>query len=176
MSWLWQVLVVPCILFLVVVAGLRFGAPGVLSEFGQLVCMLLPLLAMVLVCFRVPDALPSLAVFGYGIALDLMAQEPLGYWPLILLVGTALAKLQPQQTRSRLVFRLMWLVVVAAGVLCSFVIIESLYLLSMPAFASFVSAVGVFVLLGWGFEILFALLGTVRFQVPDRGNLVRGEN
>ena len=177
MSWFWQSLAVPCIFVLVLLAGARFGVPsGSQSEFGQLVCMLIPLLAMVLVCFRMPSALPSIAVFLFGIVMGLASQEPFGYWPLVLLVGTALAKLHPQETNKKLLLRLVWLAVVAAGLLCSFVIIESLYFLSMPEFGSFLGAIGVFLVTGWGLEMGISLLGMVRLQVSDSSRLVRGES
>ena len=63
----------------------------------------------------------------------------------MLLVGTALAKLHPRASRQRLILRLGWLVVVAGGVLLSFVVIESLYFLRMPAFDPFLLALAVLV-------------------------------
>ena len=175
MIWLGRGLAAPCIFILILFAGARLGAPATTSEPVQLLYMLLPLLAMVLVCLRMPSALPSIVVFLFGIVMDLISQEPLGYWPLVLLVGTALAKLHPQASRQRLILRLGWLVVVAGGVLLSFVVIESLYFLRMPAFDPFLLAMGVFVFAGWVLELCFALLGMVRLQVSETSHLVRGE-
>lgn len=175
MTWLWHIVAVPCTLVLVVLAGARFGVPGMSSEFAQLVCMLVPLLAMVLICMRVPSALPSIAIFVFGVLLDLSSQEPLGYWPLIFLIATALAKLYQAGGQFELIRRLAWLVVVAGGVLCSFVIIDSIYFLRMPDTGSFLNAVAVFLIAGWVLELIFAVLGMIRVHVPESMRLVRGE-
>ena len=82
MIWLGRGLAAPCIFILILFAGARLGAPGTTSEPVQLLYMLLPLLAMVLVCLRLPSALPSIVVFLFGTVMDLISQEPLGYWPL----------------------------------------------------------------------------------------------
>ncbi|MEM8972373.1 MAG: hypothetical protein AAGD43_09975 [Pseudomonadota bacterium] len=175
MIWLWQALSVPLILVFVVLSSVQFGLPGLASEFGQLVCILMPLLGMTLICMRVPGALPSVAVFLFGLILDLSSQEPLGYWPLIFLIGTALAKLHPRGTGEQLSLRLAWLALVAVGLLCSFVIVESVYFLQMPEFGGFVGAMSIFLVLGWALELLFAVFGMVRLQVPENGKLERGE-
>ena len=176
MTWLWHILTVPLCFGLVVLAGAQFGAPGLSTEMGQLICLLVPLLVMVLVCMRVPSALPSIAVFLFGVVLDLSSQEPFGYWPLILLIGTALAKLHPEGTREHLFLRLGWLVVVSGGLLCSFVIIESLYFLRPPAIGLFLSAMAVFLITGWVIELVLALGRMIRLQAPEGSRLVRGDS
>ena len=65
--------------------------------------------------------------------------------------------------------------VVTAGLLCCLVIIESLYLVRLPEFESFVGAMTVFLATGWVVELLLAVFGLVRLQVPESSNLVRGE-
>ena len=175
MTWLWHLLAVPSTLLLVVLAGAQFGAVERSSEFLRLTCLLVPLMAMVLICLRMPSALPSVAIFLFGLVLDLSSEEPLGYWPLVLLVGTALAKLHPTNTPHSLGLRLGWRMVVTAGLLCCLVIIESLYLVRLPEFESFVGAMAVFLATGWVVELLLAVFGLVRLQVPESSNLVRGE-
>ena len=175
MTWLWHLLAVPSTLLLVVLAGAQFGAVEVSSEFFRLICFLVPLMVMVVICLRVPSALPSIAIFFFGLVLDLSSQEPLGYWPLVLLIGTALAKLHPTRTPDSLAIRLGWWMVVTAGLLCCFVIIESLYLVRLPEFGSFIGAMITFLAAGWAVELLLALMGLVRLQVPESSSLVRGE-
>ncbi|MEM6497500.1 MAG: hypothetical protein AAGB04_25125 [Pseudomonadota bacterium] len=175
MIWLWRALTVSFVLLLVVLSSVQFGLPMLSSEFGQLVCILMPLLGMSLICMRVPSAVPSVAVFAFGLILDLSSQEPLGYWPLMFLIGTALAKLHPRGTSEQLSIRLAWLAVVAAGMLCSFVIVESIYFLQMPEFGAFIGAMAIFLAIGWTLELLLALLAMVRLQMPENGKLERGE-
>jgi len=91
------------VLALVLLAALPWGFGA--SE--RFVLPLLPLVAIYVFSVRPSDVLPASIVFAAGLLLDVLTLGPLGYWPLVYLVGHLSARLWAPAVQDGAILR--WL-------------------------------------------------------------------
>lgn len=104
---------------------------------------LLPLLVIHAAGLRAPRSVPSWLVFAGGLLVDLGTHGPLGYWPLIYLVGLMMAHLVPEAMAQRPGVRAALGVAAIVALAVLQFIVMALYRLAIPDIAAIALAAAI---------------------------------
>ena len=118
---------------LVLLLTLIAASPWGIGAHTRFLLPLLPLLAIVHLTLRRPEAMPAGLVFVGGLLLDVLTHGPLGYWPLVFLAGHLAALNLSQRARETLPRRTMWVAAVMAVVVLVEWLVSSVYFMQLAA-------------------------------------------
>lgn len=116
---------------LVLMLTLVAAAPWGISAHTRFLLPLLPMLAIVHMTIRNPDAMPAGLVFAGGMMLDVLTHGPLGYWALVFLAGHLAALNLSQSARETLPRRMLWTTAVLSVVVLVEWLVSSLYFMQL---------------------------------------------
>lgn len=152
---------------LVLALTLVAAAPWGIGAHTRFLLPLLPLLAIVHMTIRSPDAMPAGLVFAGGLVLDVLTHGPLGYWALAFLAGHLAALNLSQQARETLPRRMLWTTAVLSVVVLVEWAVSSLYFMQLapwrPIAGAALAAALIYPLLAL---VLDGLFGHIRRDRP----------